>query len=236
MNFSFRKVMCSLLALSFVSVGLTPAAIAADAKNLFLRQAAKPNKPINTGLSYWIELERNKKKTRVTNKTTFKNGDQIRFHIKPNVNGYAYILMLQGSKGDKAVLFPSDKVKENKVAANKEIVLPTGSGNSLEFDKNPGLEILRLVVSRKPIDPKNFLKPESRNVMIASNSGGKKSQVPEEVLVSMVVPEKGVKEAQTKNVRLRVASDNKPENSGEVTVVSTNTQKPLSVDVALNHE
>ena len=209
------------------------AGICADSnvRGMYVEQEKNPTAQKNTGICYWLELDRDGEKKRCTNKTTFHNGDKLRIHVKPNVDGFAYILMLQGSKGDKSVLFPSEELGDNKIKAGKWIALPVGAddGNAwLKFDKHPGIEVVRMIVSRKKIDAADQL--HGGSVVIASNSSGDK--VPDGTLVSITVS-KGSKIASNSR-NLSVVQDAKPQEEGETTVVG-DAGKLLAVDITLDH-
>jgi Domain of unknown function (DUF4384) len=142
---------------------------------------------MNTGVQYWIELRREGVTSEANNKTEFKSGDKIRFHVKPNINGYAYILLKSGSQGEQAQLFPDVKRKENnQISRGKEIVLP--SDGVLTFDANPGTEKLSLIISRKTINTEAYLSKESSAPRIAMSSSGSKDLIPNQVLVSYISP------------------------------------------------
>ena len=247
----FFEVYCSLLnleelrmrsifrALVVVPIVMTLAGSSAiagstDVKSMYLEQAQKPSKPVNIGVKYWIELERNGKKSKVSHRTAFKSNDKIRFHVKPNAECYAYVVMLRGSRGDQSVLFPAKSVTENKLQANKELVVPS-QGASLKFDETPGLETLRLVFSRGEIDPKTHLKPESEVSVVLAAKPGTKSVVPEDVKVEIVTAkDEAGDDSQMKNLTLETAAT-RATDAGEVTVVGSDPNKPLSVDVGLMH-
>ncbi len=160
------------------------------AKGLFFQQLEKPTESLNTGLRYWIEMKRNGVTQRVSNKTQFKSGDSIRFHVRANIDGYAYILLSNGSRGEHEVLFPDEKAGEkNRVGAGRDYVLP--QDGSLTFDENPGLEKLTLLLSRTPIDATAYLaKPagEKELTLIASASDGAKDLVPARIYVAYSAP------------------------------------------------
>ncbi|CAN5950788.1 unnamed protein product [Sphagnum jensenii] len=161
------------------------------AKGLFFTQLDHPKESLNTGIQYWIEIDRDKTISRVSNKTVFHSGDKVRFHIKPNIDGYAYIMLRSGSRGEKAVLFPDPQRNEdNKLERGKEYTLP--NDGALAFDANPGLEKLTLLLSRTPIDSAAYLQPTGpadAPVQIASVDGGSKDLIPSEVLVSYAPPQ-----------------------------------------------
>jgi hypothetical protein len=168
------------------------------AKGLFYQQMERPNDAMNTGVQYWIELHRGGETIHANNKTKFRSGDSIRFHIKPNIDGFAYIVLRQGSRGEQSQLFPNAGNNEdnNKIIHGKEMVLP--ASGALVFDQNPGLEKLTLLISRKPIDAKDFVSEKSNETdktpaieapqRIAMASSGSKDLIPNQVLVSYVSP------------------------------------------------
>ena len=202
-----------------------------NVRGMYVEQEKNPAAQKNTGICYWLELNRDGEKKRCTNKTSFHSGDKLRIHVKPNVDGYAYILMLQGSKGDKAVLFPAEDLGENKIKAGQWIALPVGAdeGNAwLKFDKHPGIEVVRMIVSRKKIDPSEQL--HGGSVVIAANSGDDK--VPDGTLVSISVSKGSKISSNSRN--LTVVSDAKPHEDGETTVVG-DAGKLLAVDITLDH-
>lgn len=186
----FRKslpILLSALALAAIpSFAMTPKDLE-DAKGIFRDGLDNPKDVKSTGVQYWIELKRGSQHVRVSNQYPFKTGDQVRFHVTPNIDGYAYVLLKSGSRGERAVLFPNEKAGEsNSVARGKEILIP-GDGSYLCFDNNPGTEKLSLVVSRTPINATAYLDNEAP-VMIASVEGGSKDLIPTKVYVSYGVP------------------------------------------------
>lgn len=155
------------------------------AKSLFLQQIGRPEESLNLGVQYWIELHRGSQVMQVNNKTAFKSGDRIRFHVKPNINGYAYILLQSGSRGEKSVLFPDPaRGESNRVTAGNDYLLP--AVDFLEFDQNPGLEKLTLLVSRTPVDATSYLTtPESDRILVASAATGSKDLVPSKIILAI---------------------------------------------------
>lgn len=198
---------------------------------MFVEQEKKPTVAKNTGVCYWLELKRNNKITRVTNKTDFQSGDKLRIHVKPNVNGFAYVLMMQGSQGDKDILFPDKESGSNQVKAGTWMTLPAGKETDdwLKFDDEPGTELLRMIVSRTKIDPKEYLN-ESAVVLAEDN----KDEVPEGTMVSITVSKNATLKASGLR-NLVVEKETKPQTEGETTVVGA-ANKPLAVDIALNHK
>jgi hypothetical protein len=180
-----RRLIYMMAALSLTTACSAPGAMAQDKpKGLFFEQLSKPKESINTGLRYWIELVRNGQMTRVTNKHQFASGDRIRFHIRSNIDGYAYILLSSGSRGEQSVLFGDPKSgDDNHVERGREYELP--SDGYLKFDDNPGQEKLTLLLSRSQMDAQAFLnKPTEQPAVIASAMIGSKDLVPSKIVIA----------------------------------------------------
>ncbi len=191
----------------------------------------------NTGLKYWLELKRkNEPAQRCSNKTEFNTGDKIRIHVKSNVDGYAYIMMLQGSNGEKEVLFPAEDLGDNKVKAGSYITLPVPSNQDiaawLKFDEHPGTELIRMIISRKKIDPKKQMQLQASGVVL-----GDKESWSDEVHAGTVVSIKAPKGSEIKSElrNLVIDHDTLPHNEGETTVVAEGCEI-LAVDIALTHK
>lgn len=108
----------------------------------------------NAGIKYWIELKRDGKKFKCNSRTAFKSGDEIRFHVIPEVDGYAYVVLKQGSNGGKAVLYPPENKPSNILRADIDYPLPYDGW--LAFDNSPGIEKLNLIFSRQKVDTNRF--------------------------------------------------------------------------------
>lgn len=202
------------------------------AYTLFMDQLNKPAENLNTGISYWIELKRGDKQSRVSSKSEFHSGDKIRFHVKPNINAYGYVVLLQGSNGDQAVLFPSAALPQQKLTAGKEMILPATDDESawLKFDNNPGMEVLRIVISRKKIKADEFSGNEVDGVTVGS--GDKADEIPDDSSVGMVDDE--AQSSSNRNLTV-VSSKKHAARKGETTVINGDPKRPLIVDIALKH-
>lgn len=159
------------------------------AKGLFRKQMDQPKEALNIGLHYWVEMTRKGSSQRVSNKYAFKTGDQIQFHIRPNIDGYAYVVMRSGSRGESSVLFPDPAHgDDNRVERGVDYALPSSS-ESFEFDQNPGTEKITLLLSRHPINAQAYLaKPSDTPTVIASAMVGSKDLVPSQVFVAYASP------------------------------------------------
>jgi len=128
-------------------------------------------------LSYWIELMRDGKRYSCNNKTSFHSGDEIRIHVTCSTNGYAYILMKQGTSGAHAVLFPEAHTgRNNAVTAMKDYALP--SATWLKFDDKPGREKVSLVFAQVALDPDTNKYMNSHTVIVSADRSGAKDLCP----------------------------------------------------------
>jgi len=146
-------------------------------------EAVATSNDTELAIAYWIELLRDAKIYRCNNKSIFKTGDSIRFHLLPASDGYAYIVMKQGTTGKKAVLFPEPETGlANDVAAGQDYTMPTKGW--LKFDQNPGVEKVSLIFSKKPLD--NYGAEESRllTAYVSSDQSGSKDLIPTRMQLS----------------------------------------------------
>lgn len=161
------------------------------AKGLFRKQMDSPKENLNIGLNYWVELtpKGSKEQQRVSNKHAFRSGDQIQFHIRSNIDGYAYVVLRSGSRGESSVLFPDPAHGDNnRIEHGIDYALPSGN-ESFEFDKNAGTEKITLLLSRNPINAQAYLaKPTDSPTVIASANIGSKDLVPSQVFVAYAAP------------------------------------------------
>lgn len=135
-------------------------------------------------ISYWIELARDGKVYRCNNKTSFKSGDAIKFHIIPQTDGYAYVVMNKSSRGKSATLFPSAETGTNNfLTKGQDYPLPNKTW--LKFDNNPGTEEVSLVFSQKKISPQKELQEQHYlTAYVSPSETGKKDLVPTRMQLS----------------------------------------------------
>lgn len=179
-------------------------------------------------LSYWIELKRDGKIYRCNNKMSFRSGDEIRFHIRSGNDGFAYILMNQGSKGTRAVLFPEQRTgTDNKLQATKDNAIPTMT--FLKFDNNPGVERLSLVFSGRQVDLERVFKdPHTITAFVSADRTGAKDLVPTRMQLSWDEPSPVL---MPQAVGSQVAKD-----ESSLVKVSYNADDVIVIDIALDHK
>lgn len=208
-------------------------------------------------VTYWIELVRGGKTLHVTQKATFMSGDKIKFHVKPSIDGFAYVALKSGSQGETSVLFPLAGSKDNNhLAKGVDVAIP--SDDFMEFDANPGIEHLCLTLSRTPIEPKtllsNGMRPDDTKVVMRAQSGSK-DLVPAKIKVVYSAPaDSGSMSDATRAEKLKKyapagisyvpgtaahgqATPAAPieESAGDVTVTQSEPGNMLNIDVDLSH-
>lgn len=81
----------------------------------------------------------------------FRSGDQFRIRLQSNVDGYVYLVQLNGN--DCRVLFPNaESGRANRVKAFETRWIPARAGKTwYAFDNRPVVEGLHLLISNRPI-------------------------------------------------------------------------------------
>lgn len=182
-----------------------------------------------TAISYWIELKRNGKVFRCNNKTSFKSGDAIRFHVMSESDGFAYVVLQQGSTGNSAVLFPTeDTGKNNFIRKNQDYPLPYQDW--LAFDANPGLEKVRILFSQSPLklDKMKQAPPKTMVAYVSPDMTGAKDLVGTRMQLSWNDPDPIIMPDE-------IASADHTHGS-QVRLVFDNPNGTFAVDVALLHK
>ncbi|MDZ4832333.1 MAG: alpha/beta fold hydrolase [Candidatus Melainabacteria bacterium] len=196
--------------------------------------AKNATNPANkTALSYWIELKRNGKIFRCNNKTTFKSGDAIKFHVMSEVDGYAYVVLQQGSTGSKAVLFPSKETGEHNYLRNKQDY-PLPYDDWLSFDDHPGLEKVRIMFSKNQISMDKFQKrnEQTKIAYISPDLDGAKDMIGTRMQLSWDDSSPIIMPEEVKTTSAIASADN----ASQVRLVFDNPDGTLAVDVALLHQ
>jgi acylglycerol lipase len=149
---------------------------------------SSPKSDTKTAIAYWIELLRDGKIYRCNNKCVFHSGDSIRFHLLPEADGYAYLVMKQGTTGKRAVLFPDPETGlANDVTAGQDYTMPTKAW--LSFDQNPGVEKVTLIFSKKPLDDFGSQTSKILTAYVSSDQSGSKDLIPTRMQLSWDDPD-----------------------------------------------
>lgn len=243
------------LMLSLAAIhSLIPAYSAEGAKDLFYRQISNQSQILNTGMQYWIELKRQGKQRRVSNKFAFKTGDSIRIHVTSNTDAFAYIVLKEGSAGEQSVLFPDPNYRDNnKLKSGVDYSLP--QDGAMTFDKNPGTERLILLLSRTPIDAHKYLNDKNKaHVVIAAHRDGAKDLVPGTVVLAYANDDGSIgtlkdegtlannsasgsaNKSNHSSTPAATTAAEKDDNNSVTTLVQKDPTQILAVDLALMHE
>ncbi len=225
-----HRQLLALIAMSLViSMSVIDRSLPARAADSFDVQLNSASEKLNTGMRYWIELNRGGVTSHVTQKEKFITGDKIRFHLKPNIDGFAYIVLRSGSRGERTVLFPIEGRKDdNCVRHGTDYAIPD---DFLEFDAHPGLEKVSLLLSRQPINTDALLTDAPETVVLKSQPGSK-DLVPAKIKVVY-----GTQETETTHNHVPAGIDLAPTkaNGENVTIIKDDPDSVLHVDIDLEH-
>lgn len=135
-------------------------------------------------INFWIELNRDGKTYRCNNKNEFKSGDKIRFHLIPETDGYAYLVMKAGTTGKSDVLFPNASYgTQNYLNHGKDYPIPAVGW--MEFDQHPGTEQLGLVFANVKVDvTPETLKNRTMTAFVSHDQSGSKDLCPTRMKLS----------------------------------------------------
>lgn len=146
------------------------------------------------------------------------------------VDGYAYVLLQQGSTGSTAILFPSKETGENNYLRSQQDY-PLPYDDWLAFDEHPGLEKVRIMFSKTQIALEK-LKPSdaTKIAYVSPDLSGAKDLIGTRMQLSwdetnpIIMPDE-------------VASSTASQTaSSQVKLVFDNPDGTLAVDVALLHQ
>lgn len=122
--------------------GKTPAASPAETS-----EAAAPPTGL-PGTRVTIELMRDGESSNVDSNYRFRSGDRIRLRLQTNFEGYVSLVNV-GSSGKVQTLYPGDGIPR-LVYPSRDFLVPE-SGTWILFDDTPGVELLTVVMSSKPL-------------------------------------------------------------------------------------
>jgi len=141
-------------------------------------------------INFWIELYRGGKLFRCNNKMEFKSGDLIRFHLIPESDGYAYLVMTAGTTGKSDVLFPKPEYGTHNYLTKGQDYLVPSTREWMQFDKHPGTEQLGLVFSSQKVDvTPQSLQDHTLTCFVSPERSGSKDLCPTRMKLSWDDPE-----------------------------------------------
>src|SRR5450759_2845158 len=111
--------------------------------------APAQTKPASTGpqrLDITLERQEGRKWIAVPPGLVFQKNDEIRFRVRPNFDGYLYV-MNYGTSGQYAMLFPREETGlQNQIKAGAEYIVPA-TKTAFRIDGPPGHDIVYWIVS-----------------------------------------------------------------------------------------
>ena len=113
---------------------------------------------------YWLELEpvsRGGQSTRVAGLGPIASGRSFKFHFAFSEPGYVYIFG-PGEKNQPTAFLtskpmPESEVKSNQVSGGGDFSFPSGPGNAITLDKNPGTDVFTIIFAKTPLQSPAFL-------------------------------------------------------------------------------
>ena len=162
-------------------IAIVPKIPPAPPKKEFEHRIATKSAP---QINYWIELHRDGKTYRCNNKMEFRSGDSIRFHLIPETDGYAYLVMRKGTTGKSDVLFPNAAYgTQNFLKKGQDYAVPADGW--MQFDNNPGTEQLGLVFGTDKLDvTPDSLKNRTLTCFVSPEQSGAKDLCPTRMKLS----------------------------------------------------
>jgi hypothetical protein len=100
----------------------------------------------------------------------FRSGDGVRLAVESNLTGYLHVIA-QSSSGGETLLFPNDNLNNgaNQIFRNSELMIPGRVW--LRFDKNPGVEKIVFVLTRRKVDLLPYILPLDRELKVPDPGG-----------------------------------------------------------------
>ena len=112
---------------------------------------------------YWLELDPpSGQTTRVPGLAPLASGQSFKFHFTFNEDGYLYIFGPGGNNNQPTAFLTTKPLRQTGVTSNEvtngvEFSFPSGSGNNLTLDKNPGTDNFTVIFARTQLPAPSFL-------------------------------------------------------------------------------
>ncbi len=177
---------------------------------------------------YWLELEpaaSGAQSNRIAGLVPLASGQSFKFHFAFNEEGYVYIFGPGENNQPTAFLttnpLPESGVRSNKVTKGVEFSFPSGSGNNVTLDKNPGTDNFTVIFSRTQLPSPSFLnEPVTGRPLSPAQQAELKSFV-SKYQEKRVVTELDESNARAPFVRVKAAPDQ--------------TSEPVVFDIRIQH-
>jgi serine/threonine-protein kinase len=110
---------------------------------------------------YWLELESGGQPALVAGLEPIKSGQSFKFHFNFSETGYVYIFGPGDKNQPTAFLttkpLPASGVRSNQVTSGSDFSFPSGQGNAVTLDKNPGTDVFTIVFAKTALPSPAFL-------------------------------------------------------------------------------
>ena len=113
---------------------------------------------------YWLELESaaaGGQTTRVAGLVPIASGQSFKFHFNFSETGYVYIFGPGENNQPTAFLttkpLPESGVRSNQVTGGSDFSFPSGQGNNVTLDKNPGTDVFTVIFAKTALPSPAFL-------------------------------------------------------------------------------
>ena len=147
------------------------------ATGFYIWNSSKATTPVNTSGSttaavstpreisrYWLELEPSREggqPAQVAGLVPIASGQSFKFHFAFSESGFVYIFG-PGEKNQPTAFLttkplPDSGVTTNQVTGGSDFSFPSGSGNNLTLDKNPGTDVFTIIFAKSALPSPAFL-------------------------------------------------------------------------------
>jgi hypothetical protein len=162
----------------------------------------------------------------------YQLGEKVKVTVRSEEKGYLYLFNIDSS-GESFCLFPNEHQKDNRIAADRDVLIPQGKF-SLEIVAPVGKELIKAIVTKEPLqslkltdltDAKGFKKLTTRNVkaLVLEAVTGNKNDGSQEQTVQEIKD----KEKQQKPEQFQQQARKWAEN--QIEIITTDSKPPEAV-------
>lgn len=142
-----KKGFCILMATGAAAFAIP--CTQADAPSTYTRQARAERLADKLSVTYAIEVIHDGKVSNVPSNYAFHKGDDVRFHVQSNTDGFMYILASGADRGSFDVIYPPTGVKETGIQKGKDYHLPH---DGMKLKSASVMKSVKLVFSKTRLD------------------------------------------------------------------------------------
>ena len=177
---------------------------------------------------YWLELEPPKEGSQpaqVAALVPLASGQSFKFHLVFSEAGYVYIFG-PGEKNQPTAFLttkplPASGVATNQLRGGTEFTFPSGSGNNVTLDKNPGTDVFTIIFSKTALPSPAFL-----NERVTGEALSSAQQAELKSFVAKYAEKPPVTQLDESNPRAPLM---------KVMVPSDQTNNPIVFDIRIQH-